>query len=1128
MKKPLNFSRGKKLFYPKKLLLIMKLTTLLLIVNLLHISAIGYSQSERFNINIERGSIKEVLSLIESQSQYKFLYRDNDIADKTISLQSTGQTIDQVLNALLGNTGSTYRILDRSLIVIVPESIKQQFRVSGQVTDSNSGEPLIGVNVVFEGTTAGAVTDIDGRFSLEVPNENGTLIFTYIGYTAQKVPINGQNTLTVGLVPDVKSLEEVVVIGYGTVNKKDLTGAVSVVDTREMQKMQSTTVAEAMQGLVAGVNVRNSGRAGSESTIEIRGVGNFSNQQPLYVIDGMPTNASRDFNPNDIESIQILKDASAAAIYGSRAANGVIIITTKKGKDGPLKVEISGRYGIQTLPKFDLMNAADFKKYNTMAYREAIEVEKFPWIIGQGYQQYPEGIDTDWQEETFKTANVHDYNMSFSGGNQYGNYLVSGNYFGNTGTSVGSSFERYSFRVNSEGKKGIFRIGENLSISNASSDELITNPHWDMLRMLPTIPVYDPTHPGGFGYGDEAKARTFGVNPIARESLEESTNSNLRLRGVAFAELDILKFLKYKLNAGFESSSEQYKYIRKIGNWTLNQPYDPSMAAESKGRYQSTLVENTLSFNKEFGKHRIDGVVGTTYQTQEYEQIGGVKRNLVYVGGEYYRVLNAGTSNPESSGFINEDALISYLGRVNYSFNGKYFLTGTFRRDGSSKFSKENRWGNFPSVSVAWRISQEPFFKVDWINDFKIRANYGTLGNSSIGRWIGYGGSFYGSSVYNIGNWDYMSLLNTSVINVLGRDQHIVNGATQVKLANADLKWETQTQTNFGTDLAFLNNKLAVTAEYFISTTTDVLTPMPILLSTGNDGGDPFANAAEIRNKGFELSANWKERKGEFSYNITANFSSLKNEVLDLGYGKTEFITWMTKTELGQPIGMFYLRKTDGIFRSAQEVQDHKSSSGVVIQPNAKPGDIRYVDFNDDGQINEGDRQIVGNPWPEFDLGLNFNMNYKGIDFSMMWYGAFGQDVYNGPRSTAERFDDNSNYFNFREGHEPYQENPNSDFPRLLYGDDRNSRGDIDRWLEDGSYFKLRNVTLGYTLPKNLLQAAKFEELRVYVTGQNLVTFTKYLGLDPDFTAPDLWRRGHDEVRYPNARTVSLGLQFRF
>ncbi|NJO69465.1 MAG: SusC/RagA family TonB-linked outer membrane protein, partial [Bacteroidetes bacterium] len=523
-----------------------------------------------------------------------------------------------------------------------------------------------------------------------------------------------------------------------------------------------------------------------------------------------------------------------------------------------------------------------------------------------------------------------------------------------------------------------------------------------------------------------------------------------------------------------------------------------------------------------------DGLIGTTFQNQSYEQIGGVIRNLIYMGGEYYKVLNAGTTNPESSGFINEDALISYLGRINYSFNDKYYLTATIRRDGSSKFADGNRWGNFPSVSAAWRISREEFFDIPWVSDLKIRANYGTLGNSSIGRWIGYGGSFYGSSVYNVGNWDYMPLLNTSVINVLGRDQHLVNGATQVKLANQDLKWETQTQTNFGADLAFLNNKLAVTAEYFISTTADVLTPMPILLSTGNDGGDPYANAAEIRNKGFELSATWKENKNDFNYSVTANFSTLKNEVLDLGYGKTEYITWMTKTELGEPIGMFYLRKTDGLFRSEQEVQNHKNSSGIVIQPNAKPGDIRYADANDDGQINDADRQIVGNPWPEFDLGLNFNLNYRSFDFSMMWYGAFGQDIYNGPRSTAERFDDNSNYLNFRSGHEPYQENPNSDFPRILYGDDRNSRGDIDRWLEKGSYFKLRNLTLGYTLPKKLTERAKMSEFRVYLTGQNLLTLTKYRGLDPDFTAPDLWRRGHDEVRYPNARSVSVGLQFKF
>ncbi|NJO70269.1 MAG: TonB-dependent receptor plug domain-containing protein [Bacteroidetes bacterium] len=340
MKKPLIIERGRRLFYPDKLLLIMRLSTLLIMLNLLHVSAISYSQNEIFSVNIERGSIKDVLSMIESQSHYKFLYRDNDISDKVVTIRSAGQTIDQLLSALLDKSGSTYRMLDKSLIVIVPASVAQQFRVTGQVTDANTREPLIGVNVIYEGSTIGVITDVNGNYTIEIPSSGGNLVFSYIGYLPQTIAVNGQTSINVALATDVKSLEEVVVIGYGTVSKKDLTGAISVVDARDVQKMQSTTVAESLQGLVAGVNVRNSGRAGSESTIEIRGVGNFSNQQPLYVIDGLPTNASRDFNPNDIESVQILKDASAAAIYGSRAANGVIIITTKKGKEGPLRVDL--------------------------------------------------------------------------------------------------------------------------------------------------------------------------------------------------------------------------------------------------------------------------------------------------------------------------------------------------------------------------------------------------------------------------------------------------------------------------------------------------------------------------------------------------------------------------------------------------------------------------------------------------------------------------------------------------------------------------------------------------------------------------------------------------------------------
>ncbi|MBT1696096.1 TonB-dependent receptor [Fulvivirgaceae bacterium PWU4] len=1127
-------------FLRKLFMLISKYTWRLFIIQVICMN-LGFAadissqsfEKVKVSLSLKDADLATVFRTLEKKTDFVFAYSGQLDISGTFDLHYKNATLRRVLEDLAKEASIEFRCVNKTISVTAREvkAVKPPplaINVRGQVKD-NEGVPLPGVNVLEKGTTNGTSTDAEGNYSLDVASESSVLVFSFIGYSSQEITVGSQTSINVQLEADVTTIQEVVVIGYGEQEKKDLTGAISVIDNKDMSKMQATTVAEAIQGLAPGVNVRNSGRAGSESTIEIRGLGNFSNNQPLYVIDGIPTIATRDFNASDVESIQILKDASAAAIYGSRAANGVIIITTKKGKSGPMKVDVSGRFGVQALPRYEFMSASDFKKYNTMAYQEAIEVEKFPWIIAQGYQQYADGIDTDWQEETFRTAQTHDYNLTFSGGNEFGTYLVSGNYFGNTGTSFGSSFDRYSFRVNTEGKRGRFKIGENLSIARGFSEDLITNPFWDMLRMLPTIPVRDPANPGGFGYGNEAKARTFGVNPIARETLEETTNQNLRFRGNLYAEAELVKqhVLTYRLNVGIEASNENYKYVRRVGNWTLNQPFDPSAVNENRGQYLSSLVENTLHFNKEFDKHKIDVVAGTTFQRQEYKQVWGTKRNLINIGGKYYDVLDGGTTDPESGGFMNEDVLISYLGRVNYSYDDKYYLTGTIRRDGSSRFAKENRWGNFPSVSAGWRISGENFFNVPWIDDLKIRANYGSLGNSSIGRWIGYGGSFYGSSIYNLGNWDYQSLLNATIVSVLGRDQHLVNGATQVKLANSNLRWETKEQINFGADLAFLNSRLALTFEYFISTTKDVLTEMPILMSTGNDGGNPWVNAASIRNKGVEITTTWKDQVQGLKYSITANVSTLRNEVLKLGYGRNDVITWMTRTQIGEPIGMFYLRETNGLFRSAEDVLNHVNSQGKVIQPNAKPGDIRYVDFDDNGEINDADRHIVGNPWPTFDLGLITNFEYKNFDLSLIWYGAFGQDVYNGSRAAVERFDDNSNYFAFKD-QKPYQEDPNSNFPRLLYGDDRNARGDTDRWLEDGSYFRMRNVTLGYNLPRAFAERVHLNTARVFVTGQNLVTFTGYTGLDPDFTAPDLWRRGHDEVRYPNARTFLVGLQFNF
>jgi len=1000
-----------------------------------------------------------------------------------------------------------YSIIDRKIILApsyLSDSPQPGKNVTGKVTDS-SGNPLPGVSVIIKGTATGVVTDINGNFSMTNIPDDATLQFSFVGMQLKEVVVGNKTEINITLEEETIGIEEVVAIGYGTVRKADLTGAVSVVRADEFKNVAALSVGNALQGLVPGVNIRASGGIGSEPVVEIRGLGNFTNNNPLYVIDGLPTTGNRDFNVNDIETVQILKDASAAAIYGSRAANGVIIIETKKGVSGDMKVNYTGKLSIDKLPMMNLMGRDEWIAITTQAYQNAIadgvpDVKVVPtWMNG----------NTNWNDEVFRTAVIQDHNFSFSGGGKNQKYLVSLNYFDNPGTVYGTSMDRYTFRVNTEGKKGILTIGENLAISNTfvENQNSVFSKHIDVLRMLPIIPVYDENNPGGYGYGNEATARTFGSNPIATEDLMYNSDENLRIRGNLYATLDILDGLQYKINVGYETSRDNHKWLRKVGNFTLNQPYDPSTRYENKAKYVSKLIENTLTYKKMFAKHDINAVVGNSYQNIYYEMIAAEKRNLVKVGDHYFDVIDAGTTDPNAWGNIAESALISYFGRLNYAFDEKYLLSATFRSDGSSKFAKGNKWGFFPSVSAGWRISREEFFNVDAISDLKLRFSHGTLGN------------------VNIGNWDYVAVLNSFPVAVFGNDQHLESGMTQIQLANQNLKWEEQTQDNFGMDISLLDNKLQFTAEYFISTTKDVLTRMQILMTTGNDGGDPFVNAASLRNKGIELSANWKDQVGEIKYSVGANMTRLRNEVLEFGYGKVEQYTWITKTEIGQPLAIFYTITTDGIFQNAAEVQAHKSSSGKVIQPNAKPGDIRYNDVNDDGQINNDDREICGNPWPKFEIGLNGQVSYKNFDFSFAGFGSFGQDVFNGAASWMGGFSDNTNHLSGYKGWTP--ENPNTNNPRVLYADNRNARGDQNRWIEKGGYFKIRQMTLGYTFDIPKVKEI-FETVRVSVTGQNLITFTKYSGLDPEFKSPNIFVKGHDDAAYPSPRSVVFSLSVQF
>ena len=1013
------------------------------------------------------------------------------------------------------------KILFLFFVVFAATAYSQDVTITGTVTDANS-EPLVGVNVLVKGTTTGAITDIDGNFSVS-GKKGSTLVFSYIGMLTQEVVYKG-TALRVVMKDDSKALEEVVVIGYQTVKKSDLTGAVAVVDTKEMKKSAAGTLVSQMQGLATGINVRSSGRAGEDASIEIRGVGSLSNNSPLWVIDGMITDPGVDFNPADAESIQILKDASAAAIYGSRAANGVIIVTTKKGTKGSMKVNVSVKETLEWSPKFDLMNAAEYIKYNDIAYNEAIKDGIATVNSTQKHSQY----DTNWQDEVLKTALVQDYNVSLSGGGDSGSYFVSAGYYNNDGVSYGNTFDRYSFRVNTQGKKGWFSFGENLAYSLTNTDPNQTNTYNDFLRMMPTIPIYDENNPGGYGYGDAAKYNTFGVNPIAREDLEYRHFRQNRLNGSLWLEFKPFEFLSYKFNGGIDLYFYENSWFRGEGNWTQNQEHRDPESQKARDNTYNMLIEHTLNFNKDFGKHHVDAVVGTTYQHHEWEGLWASRLNFPMTGnGDYFTVLNAGQSNQQNSNSISENAMISYLGRANYVYDDKYYLTATFRRDGTSRLAKENRWGNFPSFSGAWRISKEEFFDVPWINDLKIRGNWGRLGNSSIG------------------DWDYIGTINQSIVTVFGGA--IVPGSTQVKLVNAGLVWETKETVNVGFDASFLNQRLTVSAEYYNSKTSDVLAETPIAISTGNQGGSPWKNAASLRNKGFEFTFGWKDQISGFKYSALLNVTTMDNEVLSLGRDGSErnFIdSGQARTEPGRSLAEFYLRKTDGIFRTQEEIDNYVTKGNHVPEPNEdkvpagtpimiegkRPqlGDVKYLDLNDDGQITDIDRDYCGSPWAKMQMSLVLNAEWKHFDFSMMWNGQFGNKIYNVSRWQGRLFADNSNYIRFEKGEEPYQVNPNSNTPRIIYGDFRNSR-DADRFLENGSYFRMKNISIGYNFKQKWLTNLGVEKLRLFATGSNLITITGYSGLDPDFKgANSVWNSGTDSFAYPNTRSVMFGLDLTF
>ena len=901
------------------------------------------------------------------------------------------------------------RLLLLLVCLVFMPGLTVALNVSGIVTDE-ANDPIVGASVICKGTSVGTATDIDGRFTLDVPESGAKIQVSYVGMLPLELPV--QPEMKIVMKENTNDLDEVVVIGYGTVKKKDVLGSITTVKDKDLQDRTSGNILESMRGLTSGVKITNSGQAGSSPSMVIRGLGSLTNNTPLFIIDGAYAGNELGVNVEDIESIQVLKDASSAAIYGSRAANGVVIIKTKSGRSGGLKVKFDTQIQLNWLPRYDLMDAETYKLYDDRAYDEAI----LAGVAGVTNRQDHYKANTDWQDEMLRTGLLQNYNVALSGGNDNLNFYTSFNYLNDKGAMKYTGFEKYGFRVNTAGKKGIFSYGENLYYTYSKTKVLngIGNVWSNFISMPPTIPVRDPEHGSGFGYGDSNHANSYGLNPVAMQELENRVNKQEYLFGNIYGQVEYPEWARAKVNVAYKTYNGTTDKLRKTGSWTMGQGDDAADISWNESRYHDILIEQTYEFFHKFGGHDINVLAGMSYNHFTSNDKGISRQNPAMSGDHYLTEIDAATGTVTGSGSYGEYSLISYFGRINYSYGDRYLVQLTGRRDGTSKLPNQRRWGNFFSGSLGWRISQEKFFDVDWVDDLKIRANYGSLGNS------------------NIGNWDYVATLNSGPRAVFGTGETVAIGTTQSRLVNTDLVWEKKTTLNVGLDFTTLNSRLRFTADYFQSKSKDLLVYLPILMSTGNEGGAPAVNAGSLSNRGVEFELSWNDRAGDFSYSASLNLSHVKNRVDDLGYGQTAYLTSTSKSEIGQSLGMWYMYKMLGIFQSQEEINSYKNADGKVIQPNALPGDIKYDDYNGDGQISSEDRQIVGNPWPKLEMGFNFSASWRGIDFALNSYGRFGQEVYNGAAYAAGDFQNNQNNFN---GIVPWtQEHPVNDRPRIVYG----------------------------------------------------------------------------------------------
>ncbi len=1041
-----------------------------------------------------------------------------------------------------------FQIMAICLVFLLPvHGAFAQRTVEGTVIDASDGSPLIGASVLIKGTTKGTITDLDGKYSIEVQSNDDALLFKYVGYLPKEITVGDKSTIDVELEEDVKQLDEIIVVGYGVQKKEDLTGAVSVVSSEDIQKTNASSIDRALQGKASGVMIsQTSGMPGADMNIRIRGIGSINTDaQPLVVVDGVQgdANALKTMNPSDIESIQVLKDASAAAIYGAQASNGVILIQTKRGKAGETQVHMDMTSGFSSLPRrMDILKAEEYLEYYNTAYDTYNELingvsDAKPAVIPSAYSDsarsangYP---NTDWQDLiTRDQAWKQNYYLSVSGGSENSNFMISGNYINEQGVLINTYRDVFSLKATSDFNIGDrIKIGESIRFSHSADREdahQTGNPWIASVVASPIMPVYNPDNLKGYQGPDEfitgSNDRT---NPYAELMLNEDYDNENRFIASTYGQIEIFKGFTFKTSLGL-------KYINTKGiawspKYDLAQRSQFSASLEDKRNFNTGYQwDQQLIYNNSFGQHNLS--VTAVHETQRFES-NDITVSVNEFDNEFLRTISNGNpDNVTARQSITPTVFESYLGRLTYDYAGKYLLTASVRRDGSSKFGPENRYGVFPAFSLGYKVNEDFFQAVDYLDMWKIRGGFGMTGNAGLNAFQ------YES---------YIDGANEHVYTI-GLGQSTIYGkAPFYSYGNPSLRWEAAEMTNIGTDMNLFGNRLQISAEYYRKKHNDLLVQIPLPAQFGLSGDASFAwtNQGDILNTGFEVNTVYKKMEGDFTYSISANITTVKNEVLSLP-ASAEDVREYNAVLIGHSIGSFYGYVADGILQEddfvtgsdGHAVKDPETGLYQIKAPFQNtltaPGDIKFKDLNKDGVINDRDRTVIGKPVPDFTYGLSLNLAYKFIDLSVFFNGVQGFDVYNEYWSRAAlsagdtREKDENKLRVATEYWTP--ENPVNDQTRISIGDEGNNGRVSSFWIQDASYLRIQNMQIGFTLPDNMLGRAGMSNLRLYVGANNLYTFTRYKGYDPEIASKDPIETGVDNGSYPVPKSYNFGISVDF